>query len=115
LHKYDVYFVDLSPVEGHEQGGIRPCVIVSNDVCNKNSSVISVAPITSKQKVSLPTHVDLPKIECKGLKMDSTILCEGVRSLSKNRIKTNIGLVGTIRSRVIREQINKCLRIQLDI
>lgn len=115
MRKFDIYFVDLSPVEGHEQGGVRPCVIVSNDMCNKNSTVISIVPITSQQKTKIPTHVNLPMSECKGLAYDSTILCEGVRSLSKNRIKTAIGCVGNISNRRIREQINECLRVQLAI
>lgn len=115
MRKFDIYFVDLSPVEGHEQGGVRPCVIVSNNMCNKNSSVITVAPITSQQKTKIPTHVNLPMSEVKGLSADSTVLCEGMRSISKNRIRENIGCIGTINNRAIREHINECLRIQLDL
>lgn len=77
-----VYYADLSPVKGSEQGGVRPVVIVSNDVGNKYSTVVIVCPLTSRSKKYIPTHITLPNDICKG----SLIEAEQVRTIDKSRL-----------------------------
>ncbi len=87
----DIYYADLSPVIGSEQGGIRPVLIVQNDVGNKFSPTVIAAAITSqKLKASLPTHIELDA-ECCGLAKDSIVLLEQVRTLDKKRLREHIG------------------------
>ena len=87
----DIYYADLSPVIGSEQGGIRPVLIVQNDVGNKFSPTVIAAAITSqKLKASLPTHIEL-NAECCGLSKDSIVLLEQVRTLDKKRLREHIG------------------------
>ena len=79
----DIYYADLSPVVGSEQGGIRPVLIVQNDVGNKYSPTVIAAAITSqKDKSKLPTHIALHSQEC-GLSKDSVVLLEQVRTIDK--------------------------------
>ncbi len=84
----EIYYADLSPVIGSEQGGIRPVVIIQNDIGNKYSPTTIVAPITSKKKTRIPTHV-LINNPC--LKCTSLILLEQIRSIDKTRLKEYIG------------------------
>lgn len=87
----DLYFADLSPVVGSEQGGVRPVLVIQNDVGNKFSPTVIVAAITSRTtKASIPTHVSIPKTG-KGLKQDSTVLAEQIRTIDRNRLKEYIG------------------------
>ena len=87
----DIYYADLSPVVGSEQGGVRPVLIVQNDVGNKYSPTVIVAAITSQiNKARLPTHVEL-KAEGFGLEKDSVILLEQIRTIDKKRLKSRIG------------------------
>ena len=91
----DIYYADLSPVVGSEQGGIRPVLIVQNDVGNKYSPTVIAAAITSqKDKSKLPTHIALPSHEC-GLSKDSVVLLEQVRTNDKRRLKENMGQLDT--------------------
>jgi len=91
LRRGDVFYADLSPVVGSEQGGIRPVLIVQNDVGNKYSPTVIVAAITSQiNKAKLPTHIELVG-EDYGLSKDSVILLEQVRTLDKRRLKERIG------------------------
>ena len=84
------YYADLSPVVGSEQGGIRPVLVVQNDVGNKYSPTIIAAAVTSKiNKAKLPTHIELPSAY--GLAKDSVILLEQIRTLDKRRLKERIG------------------------
>ena len=77
----DIYYADLSPVVGSEQGGIRPVLIVQNDVGNKYSPTVIAAAITSqKYKTKLPTHIRVDAVDC-GLQKDSIVLLEQVRPL----------------------------------
>ena len=83
----ELYYADLSPVVGSEQGGVRPVLIVQNDVGNKYSPTIIAAAVTSKiNKAKLPTHIELPK-SAYGLVKDSVILLEQIRTLDKRRLK----------------------------
>ncbi len=87
----ELYYADLSPVVGSEQGGVRPVLIVQNDVGNKYSPTIIAAAVTSKiNKAKLPTHIELPKSSY-GLMKDSVILLEQIRTLDKRRLKERIG------------------------
>ena len=87
----DIYYADLSPVIGSEQGGIRPVLIVQNDIGNRYSPTVIVAAITSQiNKAKLPTHVEISAEEY-GLTKDSVILLEQVRTIDKKRLKEKIG------------------------
>ena len=87
----DIYYADLSPVVGSEQGGIRPVLIVQNDVGNRYSPTVIAAAITSQQdKTKLPTHIKVTADGC-GLSKDSTILLEQVRTIDKRRLKEKMG------------------------
>lgn len=87
----DIYYADLSPVVGSEQGGIRPVLIVQNDVGNKYSPTVIAAAITSqKYKTQLPTHISVNADNC-GLQKDSIVLLEQVRTLDKKRLKERMG------------------------
>lgn len=86
----DIYFADLSPVIGSEQGGVRPVLIVQNDVGNQHSPTTIVAAVTGQiTKAKLPTHVELPGNE-NGLSKKSMILVEQVRTIDKQRLKERI-------------------------
>ena len=91
MRRGDIYYADLRPVVGSEQGGIRPVLIVQNDVGNRHSPTIICAAITSKMnKAKLPTHIELCA-EDYGLTKDSVILLEQIRTLDKRRLKERIG------------------------
>lgn len=81
-----VYFADLSPAQGSEQGGIRPCVIIQNDIGNAHSTTTIIAPITSATKKKLPTHYEIGYHQ--GLK--GLVLCEQIRVIDKARLKKHI-------------------------
>ena len=87
----DIFYVDLSPVVGSEQGGVRPVVIVQNDVGNRHSPTVIAAAITSRtEKTKLPTHIDVTADRF-GLAKDSVILLEQVRTIDKKRLKEKMG------------------------
>lgn len=87
----DIFYADLSPVVGSEQGGIRPVLVVQNDVGNKYSPTVIVAAITSQiNKAKLPTHLELPGDEY-GLSKNSVILAEQIRTIDKRRLKEKTG------------------------
>jgi mRNA interferase MazF len=91
IKRGDIYYADLSPVVGSEQGGIRPVLIVQNDVGNKFSPTVIAAAITSqKYKTDLPTHIKVDAIGS-GLARDSIVLLEQVRTLDKRRLKERMG------------------------
>ena len=91
IRKGDVFMVDLSPVVGSEQGGLRPAVIVQNDVGNKYSPTVIAAAITSQQfKTKLPTHICVDAAVC-GLSKDSVVLLEQIRTLDKQRLREKMG------------------------
>lgn len=91
IKRGDIYYADLSPVVGSEQGGLRPVLIVQNDVGNKYSPTVIAAAITSRMgKAKLPTHIDVPG-EGVGLSRDSVILLEQIRTIDKRRLKEKMG------------------------
>ncbi|MBO5036836.1 MAG: type II toxin-antitoxin system PemK/MazF family toxin [Clostridia bacterium] len=91
IKRGDIYYADLSPVIGSEQGGIRPVLIIQNDVGNKYSPTVIAAAITSKlNKSRLPTHIEVDAREY-GLAKDSIILLEQIRTLDKQRLKERMG------------------------
>ena len=93
----DIFYADLSPVIGSEQGGLRPVLIVQNDIGNKYSPTVIAAAITSKMgKTKLPTHIDVNRsidfgADTTGLARDSVILLEQIRTLDKKRLKEKMG------------------------
>ena len=91
IKRGEIYFADLSPVIGSEQGGVRPVLVVQNDVGNKFSPTIIAAAITSQlEKAKLPTHIQLPA-EKYGLPKNSIVLLEQIRTIDKKRLKEKIG------------------------
>ncbi|MEG0912301.1 MAG: type II toxin-antitoxin system PemK/MazF family toxin [Oscillospiraceae bacterium] len=93
IKRGEVFYADLSPVVGSEQGGVRPVLIVQNDVGNKYSPTVIAAAITSQQdKTNLPTHISLGAQSC-GLQRDSIVLLEQVRTIDKRRLREKMGSV----------------------
>lgn len=91
----DIYYADLSPVVGSEQGGVRPVLIVQNDIGNKFSPTVIAAAITSQMdKTSLPTHIPVHAQDC-GLAKNSIVLLEQVRTIDKRRLKEKMGSLDT--------------------
>jgi mRNA interferase MazF len=91
IKRGEIYYADLSPVVGSEQGGIRPVLIVQNDIGNKHSPTVIAAAITSqKDKAKLPTHINLDAVSC-GLAKDSVVLLEQIRTIDKKRLRERMG------------------------
>jgi len=91
IKRGDIFYADLSPVIGSEQGGVRPVLIVQNDIGNKYSPTVIAAAITSQiNKAKLPTHIEISAMEY-GLSKDSVILLEQIRTIDKMRIREKIG------------------------
>ena len=91
VRRGEIYYADLSPVVGSEQGGVRPVLIVQNDVGNKYSPTVIAAAITSRQdKASLPTHIRVDAVSG-GLSRDSVVLLEQIRTIDKSRLKERMG------------------------
>ena len=89
----DIFYADLIPVVGSEQGGIRPVIIIQNDVGNMHSPTVIAAAITSQRsKTKLPTHIEINSKE-NGLKADSIVLAEQIRTIDKSRLMEKIGHV----------------------
>ena len=111
VKKGDIFFADLSPVIGSEQGGVRPVVVTQNDVGNKYSPTVIVAAITSQiNKAKLPTHVEIRAGE-HGLNKDSVVLLEQLRTVDKRRLKERIGRMDADAM----EKVNEALVISLGI
>ena len=90
----EIYYADLSPVVGSEQGGVRPVLIIQNDTGNRYSPTVIAAAITSQTgKARLPTHIELPVQQECGLTKDSVVLLEQVRTLDKRRLRERMGRV----------------------
>ena len=91
IKRGEIYYADLSPVIGSEQGGVRPVLIVQNDVGNKYSPTVIAAAITSQQfKTKLPTHISVDAAVC-GLSKNSVVLLEQIRTLDKQRLREKMG------------------------
>lgn len=109
IKRGEIYYADLSPVVGSEQGGIRPVLIIQNDIGNKYSPTVIVAAITSQiNKAKIPTHIELPS-DIYNLPKDSVILLEQIRTIDKRRLKEKITtLVGDKM-----KEVNKALLISM--
>jgi mRNA interferase MazF len=91
VRRGDIYYADLSPVVGSEQGGVRPVLVIQNDTGNRHSPTIIAAAITSQMnKAKLPTHIELIGTDC-GLTRDSVVLLEQIRTLDKRRLREKMG------------------------
>lgn len=111
VHRGEIYLIDLSNQVGSEQGGIRPAVIVQNEMGNQYSPTTIVCPLTSKKKNMSATHVSLTP-EDAGVVQDSVVLCEQVRVIDKVRIKKKLGEVIN-RSKI--EDINNKILVSFGI
>jgi len=111
VQRGEVYFADLSPVVGSEQGGVRPVLVIQNDIGNRFSPTVIVAAITAQiQKAKLPTHVEI-KADVHGFERDSVILLEQIRTLDKQRLTDNI----TTLDDAMMEEIDHALEISLGL
>lgn len=111
IKRGDLFYADLSPVVGSEQGGIRPILIVQNDIGNKYSPTVIAAAITSKlNKAKLPTHIELDA-KMYGLEKDSVVLLEQIRTLDKKRLKAKIGELEKYKM----SEVNKAMMISLGV
>ncbi|NPV53500.1 MAG: type II toxin-antitoxin system PemK/MazF family toxin [Firmicutes bacterium] len=111
IRRGDIYYADLNPVIGSEQGGIRPVIILQNDIGNRYSPTTIVAAVTSKiKRAKLPTHVELSAARSK-LDVDSVALLEQIRTLDTRRLKEK---VSHLDPRTM-EKINKALEISLGL
>jgi mRNA interferase MazF len=107
----DIYYADLSPVVGSEQGGIRPVLIIQNDVGNKYSPTVIAAAITSRiNKAKMPTHIELSAAEY-GLNKDSVVLLEQIRTIDKKRLREKIGRLDD----ALMEKVNEALSISFGL
>ena len=111
IKRGDIFYADLRPVVGSEQGGVRPVLIIQNDVGNRHSPTVICAAITSKMnKAKLPTHVELEAGRFQLVK-DSVILLEQLRTIDKKRLKDRVcHLDGEIL-----EQVDKALKVSLEL
>ena len=111
IKRGDIFYADLSPVVGSEQGGLRPVLIIQNDVGNRYSPTVIAAAITSRMgKTRLPTHIDI-YAERAGLAKDSVILLEQVRTLDKRRLKERMGHLDTD----VMERVNDAIAVSFGI
>ena len=112
IKRGDMFYADLSPVVGSEQGGIRPVLIIQNDIGNKYSPTVIAAAITSQtMKNKLPTHIEINSKIC-GLKTDSVVLTEQIRTIDKSRLKEKIG---HIEDAQILDKINNAIGVSFGL
>ena len=108
IKRGELYYADLSPVVGSEQGGVRPVLVVQNDTGNKYSPTVIAAAVTSRiNKAKLPTHIELP--QAYGLQKDSVILLEQIRTIDKKRLMSRIGQLPP----ATMSRVNKAILISL--
>lgn len=111
MRRGDVYYADLRPVIGSEQGGIRPVLIIQNDVGNKHSPTVICAAITSKMnKAKLPTHIEL-STAMYDMDKDSVVLLEQLRTIDKKRLKDKVCHLDA----QIMQKVNRALMISLEL
>ncbi|HBL84129.1 MAG: PemK family transcriptional regulator [Clostridiales bacterium GWF2_38_85] len=111
IRRGDIYYADLSPVVGSEQGGVRPVLIVQNDVGNKYSPTVIAAAITSQTgKSRLPTHIEV-YAENYGLAKDSVILLEQIRTIDKHRLKERMGHLDDS----VMQQVNEAITVSFGL
>ena len=107
----DIYYADLSPVVGSEQGGVRPVLIIQNDIGNKYSPTVIATAITSQiNKAKMPTHIEIDANEY-GLSKDSVVLAEQIRTIDKQRLKEKIGHL----DERLMNQVNEALEISFGL
>ncbi len=112
IKRGDMFYADLSPVVGSEQGGIRPVLIIQNDMGNKYSPTVIAAAITSQMnKTGLPTHINIDSETC-GLKSNSVVLAEQIRTIDKSRLKEKIG---HIEDEKIIDKVNNALGVSFGL
>lgn len=109
-YRGDIYYADLRPVVGSEQGGIRPVVILQNNVGNRYSPTVIAAPITSRRKTNLPTHVSINR-QVDKLRCNSVILMEQIRTIDKSRLMDRIGVLNDYEM----QQVNQALGISVGL
>ena len=109
IRRGDIYYAELNPVVGSEQGGTRPVLIISNDIGNSHSPTVIIAAITGRTqtKAKLPTHTEVKDVE--GLDRDSIILLEQIRTIDKQRLKNHMGTMPNN----IMARVDKALAISL--
>ena len=111
IRRGDVYYADLRPVVGSEQGGVRPVLIIQNDVGNRHSPTVICAAITSRMnKAKLPTHVEVSTRDCDMVK-DSVILMEQLRTIDKKRLKDKICHIDS----PLLDEVEKALHVSLGL
>lgn len=111
IKRGDIFYADLSPVIGSEQGGIRPVLIIQNDVGNRFSPTVIAAAITSQHsKANLPTHIQL-RANGSGLAKDSVVLLEQVRTIDKKRLKERMGCLDAF----LMNKVNEALSISFGL
>ena len=111
IKRGDIFYADLRPVVGSEQGGIRPVLIIQNDVGNKHSPTVICAAITSKMnKAKLPTHIEIDA-SAYGIEKDSVILLEHLRTIDKRRLKDKVCHL----DQVMLDKVNHALEISLEL
>ena len=111
IRRGDIYYADLRPVVGSEQGGVRPVLIIQNDIGNRHSPTVICAAITSRMnKAKLPTHIELNAVRYHMVK-DSVILLEQLRTIDKVRLNDKFCLLDS----EIMEKVGKALRISLEL
>ena len=107
----EIYYADLSPSFGSEQGGLRPVLIIQNEMGNRHAPTTIIAPITSRlSKKPLPTHVHLEAMTC-GLQYESVILMEQIKVVDKQRLKQKMGAVSAEKW----PEINKAIKVSLEL
>ena len=112
IKKGQIYYADFSPVVGSEQGGYRPCLIIQNDVGNRYSPTTIIAIITSRNtKAKLPTHYWIKNKEQCGLKCDSMVECEQLRTIDKSRLKNLMGELPKDEMKIVDEKLKISLQI----
>ena len=106
IKRGDIFYADLSPVIGSEQGGVRPVLIVQNDTGNKFSPTVIAAAITSQNaKANLPTHIKLKAVGS-GLAKDSVVLLEQIRTIDKKRLKEKMGTLDSLSMRRVDQALS---------
>ncbi len=105
----DVFYADLDPIIGSEQGGIRPVLAVQNNVGNKYSPTVVVLPISSAKKKNMPTHIRI--CGTKTLQKNSVILAEQIRTIDRNRLRNYVGSVGF----EIMDKVDKAVKISIGV
>lgn len=111
IKRGEIYYADLSPVVGSEQGGVRPVLIIQNDIGNRYSPTVIAAAITSQRdKTKLPTHIQVNADGC-GLAKDSIVLLEQVRTIDKQRLREKMGSLDTVSM----DRVNRALSVSFGL